>query len=64
MKVVTSAALGPPNRLRPPPAPAARLSSVVSIGSSLRYSMRRATSAAVGAEIVPFTISPAWVRAR
>jgi hypothetical protein len=37
---------------------------MVSIGSSFRYSMRRATSFEVGAEIVPFTISPFCVRAR
>ena len=43
---------------------AARFSSTVSIGSSRRYSMRRATSVGVGAEIVPCTISPVCVRAR
>jgi hypothetical protein len=40
-----------------------RSSVTVSTGTSPRYSMRRATSAAVGAAIDPVTISPAWVNA-
>ena len=41
------------------------LSSVTeSIGINPRYSMRRPTSAAVGAAIDPLTISPTWLRAR
>jgi hypothetical protein len=42
-------------------APAARSSVTVSTGTRPRYSMRRATSAAVGAAIEPVTISPACV---
>jgi hypothetical protein len=59
VKVVTSAALGlrqKPNALFD--AAALAFSSTVSIGNSLRYSMRCATSLAVGAESVPCTISP------
>jgi hypothetical protein len=39
-------------------------SDTVSIGTSPRYSMRRATSDAVGADSDPFTSSPLWVMAR
>jgi hypothetical protein len=39
----------------------ARSSVTVSTGTRPRYSMRRATSTAVGAEIEPVTISPACV---
>jgi hypothetical protein len=42
---------------------AGRSSVTVSTGTRPRYSIRRATSAAVGAVISPVTISPAWVRA-
>ena len=43
----------------------ASLSSVTeSMGISPRYSMRRPTSAAVGAAIDPLTTSPTWLRAR
>ena len=37
---------------------------MVSIGNSFRYSIRRATSADVGADSVPLTISPFCVSAR
>ena len=40
------------------------LSATDSIGTRPRYSMRRATSAAVGAEIDPLTTSPFCVSAR
>jgi hypothetical protein len=42
---------------------AGRSSVTLSTGTRPRYSMRRATSAAVGAVISPVTISPAWVSA-
>ena len=58
------AALGRPNEPKPPALALVRLSSTVSIGSSRKYSIRRVTSATVGAESVPFTISPFCVNAR
>jgi hypothetical protein len=64
VNVVTSAGLGRPNRPKPPDPAVVRLSSIVSIGSSRRYSIRRATSAGVGADSVPCTTSPFCVRAR
>src|SRR5262245_12450633 len=42
----------------------ARSSTTVSMGTSRRYSIRRATSAEVGADINPLTTSPLWVNAR
>ena len=55
----------PPPEANRPDAAAAVLSSVtLSIGTRPRYSMRWATSAAVGAEIEPLTSSPPWVSAR
>ncbi len=63
VKTVTSSAFGcPSEKLKR--GPADRSSATVSIGTRPRYSMRRATSAAVGAEIDPLTISPPWVSAR
>src|SRR5271165_7397866 len=64
--MVTSSGRGRENRTKPSPRlTAASLSSVTeSIGISPRYSMRRPTSAAVGAAIDPLTTSPTWLKAR
>jgi hypothetical protein len=64
VKVVTSERLGWPKMPKPVDAETARFSSIVSIGNSRKYSMRAATSVALGADNLPFTISPVWVSAR
>src|SRR5690348_13023099 len=65
VKTVTSSALGCENIDSDKRAPTrSRAAETVSIGTRPRYSMRLATSAAVGAEIEPLTNSPLWVSAR
>jgi hypothetical protein len=63
VKTVTSSGFARVNSARLKRA-ADRSSVTASMGTRPRYSMRCATSAAVGAEIDPLTISPLWVSAR